>query len=227
MKVIREKPIVAIDGPAGSGKSTVAKQVARKMGFSLIDTGAIYRSVALTASRRQVSHDDDEALAEIVATLDLSFRFTGELNHVYLKGEDVSRAIRTPDMDLASSNVSARPVVRQGLLSLQRRLAGQGGAVLEGRDIGTVVFPDAEVKVFLTASVKERALRRYREQRDRGLKVDLKTIEEEVVLRDHQDSTRALAPLCRADDAVEIDTDDMTIDQVVASILDLIRSFRP
>src|SRR2546425_5050225 len=165
-------PIVAIDGPAGAGKSTVARQLARRLGFTIIDTGAIYRSVALAAQRAGVSWDDDPGLARLLdAGLGLTFR--GE--RVLLRGEDVTEAIRTPEISRGASVVSARPVVRQKLLQLQRDLgrAAPRGAVLEGRDIGTVVFPDADVKFFLTASDQARAQRRHAELAEKGLSVPL------------------------------------------------------
>ncbi|HET6344693.1 MAG TPA: (d)CMP kinase, partial [Myxococcota bacterium] len=143
---------VAIDGPAGAGKSTVAKEVARSLGYSLVDTGAIYRSVALLASRQGVAWDDDAGLEPIVKSLAIAFEFQDGVNRVFLAGEDVTDSIRTNDISKGAAAVSVRPLVRAGLLELQRRLAGEGGAVLEGRDIGTVVFPEAPIKFFLDAS---------------------------------------------------------------------------
>ncbi len=154
--------IVAIDGPAGAGKSSVAKILARLLGFALVDTGAIYRCVALAAQHRKIAFDDDERLGGLLDTLTISFKVEGEMNHVFLDGKDVSDAIRTPEISIAASQVSARPVVRAGLLELQRRLANEAklGAILEGRDIGTVVFPNAELKFFLHADPTVRARRR-------------------------------------------------------------------
>jgi cytidylate kinase len=217
------KPIVAIDGPAGAGKSTVSMRLARTLGFSLIDTGAIYRTVALAATRRKVSLDDDHRLGELVGTLRIEFRFDKDGNRTYLDGEDVSTAIRTPEISMAASSVSARKVVRDGLLGLQRRLGQVGGVVLEGRDIGTVVFPDAEVKIFLTASERERARRRNAELRQKGTDVGLEETIREVRERDRQDSTREHAPLCKAADATEIVTDGLSIEEVVAQIAEMVR----
>src|SRR3954471_11072939 len=180
-------PIVAIDGPAGAGKSTVARQLARRLGFSMIDTGAIYRSVALAAQRRGISWGDDEGLREMLA-VGLGLEFEGD--RVLLRGEDVSDAIRAPEISRGASVVSARPVVRTALLQLQRDLgrAASRGAVLEGRDIGTVVFPDAEVKFFLTASDEARAGRRHAGLIDRGLAVPLSEVLADQRRRDRDDS---------------------------------------
>lgn len=211
---------VAIDGPAGAGKSTVAKAVARKLGYALVDTGAIYRSVALLASRRGVSFDDDTTLDTIVRDLTIEFRMDGDLNRVRVCGEDVTDAIRTPEISQASSMVSARPGVRAGLLDLQRRLASVGGAVLEGRDIGTVVFPNAPVKFFLSATDEERARRRHREllARGGGNVPSFEQVLTEVHERDARDSSRAHAPLRPADDAVILDSTHLTPAEVVERI---------
>ncbi len=212
--------IVAIDGPAGAGKSTVSKILARRLSFSLVDTGAIYRCVALQARRRGVALDDDEKLRGVLEGLQIEFKVEGEDNHVFLQGEDVSREIRTSENSTAASQVSARPVVRDGLLELQRRLArsAKRGAVLEGRDIGTVVFPDAEVKIFLFADPKVRARRRYEEFFVKGLEKPLEAVQEEQDRRDKEDSEREVAPLKPADDAVKIDSSHLTLSEVVGQI---------
>jgi len=207
-------PIVAIDGPAGAGKSTVARQLAGRLGFSIIDTGAIYRAVALAARRAGIPWEDDEGLRKLLdAGLGLSF--DGE--RVLLRGEDVTEAIRMPEISRGSSVVSARPVVRQKLLQLQRDLgdAAARGAVLEGRDIGTVVFPDAQVKFFLTASDAARARRRHAELADRGLSVALDEVLSEQRRRDKDDTERAIAPLRAAPDAIVIDTTGLDLGEVV------------
>ncbi len=207
-------PIVAIDGPAGAGKSTVARQLASRLGFSMIDTGAIYRSVALAAERRGISWDDDEALRQMLAG-GLGLDFQGE--RVLLDGEDVSEAIRTPGISRGASVVSARAVVRKALLQLQRDLgrAATRGAVLEGRDIGTVVFPDAEVKFFLTASDEARAGRRHAELAERGLSVPIEEVLADQRRRDRDDSERAIAPLRAADDAIRVETTGLDLEEVV------------
>lgn len=207
-------PIVAIDGPAGAGKSTVARQLARRLGFSMIDTGAIYRSVALAARRKGVAWDDDEGLRKLLdGGLDLSFRD----DRVSLDGHDVTEAIRTPEITRGSSLVSARPVVREKLLSLQRELGNSAprGAVLEGRDIGTVVFPGAQVKFFLTASDEARAQRRWAELSEKGLAVNLDGVLADQRRRDKDDSERAIAPLKAAPDAIRVDTTGLDLDAVV------------
>ncbi len=218
--------IVAIDGPAGAGKSTVSAEVAQALGFQLIDTGAMYRCVGLCALRDEVALDDGDALAGVAARLEVTFRFEGGRNHVVLSGEDVSAAIRTEQVSDAASRVSSLPPVRKALLELQRNLGRQSDAVMEGRDIGTVVFPDAELKVFLTASIDERARRRASDYRDRGEDVDLAQIRDEISTRDARDRGRAVAPLKEADDAVRVDTTSMSQREVVAHIVELARSRR-
>ena len=207
-------PIVAIDGPAGAGKSTVARQLARRLGFSIIDTGAIYRSVALAARRAGIAWDDDEGLRRL---LDAGLGLTFEGDRVFLHGEDVTEAIRTPEISRGSSVVSARPIVRQKLLQLQRDLghAATKGAVLEGRDIGTIVFPDAQVKFFLTASDGARAQRRHAELSEKGLHVPLAEVLEDQKRRDKDDTERAIAPLRAAPDAISVDTTGLDLEEVV------------
>ena len=215
--------VIAIDGPAGAGKSTVSKTVARTLGYMLVDTGAIYRSVAWLAIGQRVALDNDAALSRIVSNLDIRFRWDGETNRVFVSGKDVSESIRTPEISMAASNVSARKVVRDGLLELQRKLAGSGGAVLEGRDIGTVVFPGAEVKIFLDASPEERARRRHRELSEKGPAPSFERVLEDVTKRDAQDAGRDLAPLKPAPDAIILDSTKLSIDQVVSAVIDAAR----
>lgn len=211
---------VALDGPAGAGKSTVAKAVARALNFRLLDTGAIYRCVALMAERQGLDWHNVTPLLPIVQHLPISFAFVGEVNHVFLADEDVTTLIRTESMSLGASIVSAHPPVRAGLLALQRRLASEGpGAVVEGRDIGTVVFPDAPVKFFLDASIDERARRRCAELQQRGDTVDFAQIREQVRVRDDQDRNRAVAPLRPAADAVVLDCTQLGVEDVVARIV--------
>jgi len=209
--------IVAIDGPAGAGKSTVSKLLARRLGLSFVDSGALYRTVALSARRQGIATDDDQALAALVGRIRIFFKATVDENRVYLDGEDVSAEIRTPEISLLASAVSARPVVRAGLLGLQRRLALEApvGAVLEGRDIGTVVFPDADLKFFLEASPDVRARRRYEELFQKGTESTLDAVLADQTQRDRNDASRAVAPLKPADDAVRVDSSGLPLSEVV------------
>jgi CMP/dCMP kinase len=209
---------IAIDGPAGAGKSTAAKRLARRLGYTLLDTGAIYRAVALSARERAIAWSDGPACAEIARGLDISFAFDGERNRVLVAGRDVSDAIREPAINEGASRVSALPEVRAALLEVQRRLAAGGGVVAEGRDIGTVVLPGAEVKIFLTASAQARARRRFEEDQRKGLPVEFERVLAEQIARDERDSTRQTAPLRQAEDAILIDSSDLPVDEVVDRI---------
>jgi len=210
--------VVTIDGPAGAGKSTVARRLARALGYRLLDTGAIYRAVALAAQRRGVSWSDGPALAPVAAALPIEFAFVGDVNRVSLDGEDISEAIRTQEISSGASQVSAHPEVRAALLELQRRLGAGGGVVVEGRDTGTVVFPAAEAKFFLTATDRERARRRTEELAAKGQEVDLDTVLAETRERDARDAGRDVAPMRPADDGVIVDSTGKTLEQVVAEI---------
>ncbi len=216
--------MVTIDGPAGAGKSTVAKRLARALGYRLLDTGAIYRAVALAARRADVAWTDGPALAGVAAALPIEFAFVGEVNHVHLGDEDVSAAIRTPEISSGASQVSAHPEVRTALLALQRRLAAGGGVVVEGRDTGTVVFPDAGAKFFLTASPAERARRRTAELTAAGRPADEAAVLAEIHERDGRDAGRAVAPMVPAEDAVHVDSTGKTLDQVVAELEAVVRA---
>jgi len=216
--------VVTIDGPAGAGKSTVAKQLARRLGYRLLDTGAIYRAVALLAHRNGVPWTDAAACAAVARDLDISYQFIGDKNHVFIAGEDVSAAIRTPEISQGASQVSAHPPVRAALLDIQRRVAEGGGLVVEGRDTGTVVFPGAEAKFFLTATVEERARRRIAELEATGVKVDHAQTLREIRERDERDASRDVAPMKPADDAVLIDSSTQTIEQVVENLAGLVEA---
>lgn len=213
--------LVAIDGPAGAGKSTVSREVARRLGFTMIDTGALYRAVALAALRGGIAHDDEAGLEALLRKIELRL----EEDRIFLDGEDVSREIRTPEISLGASRVSTVPAVRAGLLRLQRKLgrAAPRGAVLEGRDIGTVIFPDADAKIFLTASVEQRAMRRTEELRARGEEVDYEEVLADQIRRDRRDSERSLAPLRPAEDAIVVDSSGRTIEEVVEEIVKTVR----
>lgn len=217
--------IVSIDGPAGAGKSTVSKILARRLSFALVDTGAIYRCVALMARREGIAFDDDKRLEALLGRIQVTFQVVGEENHVFLGGEDVSAEIRTPENSMAASQVSSRPVVREGLLSLQRRLAleAPAGAILEGRDIGTVVFPDADIKFFLEASPEIRARRRYEELFQKGVDSTLDEVLSAQQKRDRDDAQREVAPLRPAADAIRLDSSSLPLSEVVQTMEKQIR----
>ena len=210
--------VVAIDGPAGAGKSTVAKLCARDLGYTYIDTGAMYRAVGLLARRGGTELGDGPALERLVAGLSCEFPWQDDELHTVVNGEDVSRAIRTPQGAMDASTVSRVPEVRTALVALQRSLGARGGVVMEGRDIGTVVFPDAELKIFLTASAQVRGTRRLQQMRERGQEGDLEEIISEIERRDLQDSTREHSPLRPADDAVLVDSSELGVDGVLSCI---------
>jgi cytidylate kinase len=206
--------LITIDGPAGAGKTTVSRLLAGRLGYRYIDTGALYRGVAVAARRRTVDPQDDAALGRLLEGIDLNFLPGEGGQRLTVGGEDITEDIRTPEISMLASAVSARPVVRAYLLKVQRELGRQKGAVFEGRDMGTVVFPEAEVKFFLSASESTRALRRFAEiQAKTG--ASLEEVERDMRRRDEQDSTRALAPLAPAPDAIRIDSTGLGIDQVV------------
>ena len=208
-------PVIAIDGPAGAGKSSASRALARRLGFFLLDTGALYRALALLALEEGIAWDDEGRLAERAASMDISFSEDADEPRVLLAGRDVSGAIRTPEISDGASRVSALPAVRTALLALQQSIARRGRCVVEGRDIGTVVLPWAPLKFFVTASVEERARRRHRELLARGQVVELAEVEAEIRERDRRDETRATAPLRRADDALLVDTSASTLDEVI------------
>jgi cytidylate kinase len=211
--------IITIDGPAGSGKSTVSRLVAEKLNFLYLDTGAMYRAVALQARRMGIDLSDGKELWRLCEHLDLNFKTDGDHTRLYMGEEDISSAIRTPEMDMLSSRVSAIGEVRTAMTELQRKIGKRGGLVAEGRDMGTVVFPDADHKFFLTASPEIRAERRYRERVDRGESVSKTEVEMELRKRDNQDKTRSIAPLVPAEDAKIIDSTRLNPEQIVEEIL--------
>lgn len=212
----RQKLIVAIDGPSGAGKSSVTKALADRLGYLHIDTGAMFRVVALFAYRRGINPADTAALAAMCAGITIHFTAVDGVSRTLANGEDVSAAIRKPEISLLTSEVAAVPAVRNHLLEQQRRMGEHGGVVLEGRDIGTVVFPDADVKFYLTASVEERGRRRCAELLAKGVSVTLEQTIADVIQRDNQDMNRHYAPLRRAADAIEIDSTDRSFEEVLA-----------
>lgn len=211
------KKIIAVDGPAGAGKSTVSKIVARKLAYTYIDTGAMYRAVGLKVLIRGGNFDED-SIINAARDVDIKLDATGK---IFLDGDDVTTKIRTPEVSRAASDVAKIGFVRTKLTELQREMAAQGSVVMDGRDIGTQVLPNADLKIFLTASVDERARRRFDELKAKGLAADFDTIRDEIILRDKQDSQREIAPLAKAEDAILLDTTHLTIDEVVAKILEL------
>jgi cytidylate kinase len=214
--------VIAIDGPVGAGKSTVAKLVARKLGYLYVDTGAMYRAVALKALRLGMDINDPIVMAMLAEATDIQLQQQGDGSvRVLLDGEDVTEAIRTPEVSEASSIVSAHEGVRKVLAERQKAMAKLGGVVMEGRDIQTVIAPDAEVKIFLTASLEERAKRRWLELQQKGISVSYEEVLQEVKERDERDKNRTIAPLRKAPDAVEIDTTGMTPEEVAEKIVKL------
>ncbi|HEX2952439.1 MAG TPA: (d)CMP kinase [Bacillota bacterium] len=214
---------IAIDGPAGSGKSTVAKKVAEALNYVYVDTGAMYRAVTLAALRKGISMDNREALTKVAEHIHLEFRPVdgGQGYYLYSDGEDVHEEIRSLQVTDNVSFVAAVPEVRHSMVQFQKALTSEGAVVMEGRDIGTVVMPDAELKVFLTASVDERTHRRWLELQAKGVKVEESELKESIIRRDAIDSGREIDPLRPADDSIQLDTTGLTIDQVVAAIVDL------
>lgn len=219
---LSKKLIVAIDGPSGAGKSTISKALAKRTGYINIDTGAMYRSVALLVGRQQISLSDEQALQKLCRDISIEFIREAEQERVVVDGEDVSQQIRTPEVSLLTAKVAACSVVRTAMVELQRQMGEAGGVVLEGRDIGTVVFPHAQVKFFLSASAEERGRRRFEELRAKGVAVDLQQTIAEVEARDAADSAREHAPLKRAEDAIDIDSTRLSIDEVLEMMLRVI-----
>jgi cytidylate kinase len=224
---LTKRLIIAIDGPVGSGKSTLARRVAELMGYVYIDTGAMYRSIALKVLRRGVSLDAAEDLAALASDTRIDLRSQGGAQQVFLDGEDVTLAIRTPEVAQGASKVAVVPGVRKVLVAEQRRAGEQGGVVMEGRDIGSVVFPDAHLKIFLTASPEIRAGRRWREHEQKGDAIDLARTLEEIHERDRRDSERSSSPLVRAKDAVVVDSTAMEPEEVARLVVMLAREQTP
>ena len=212
---------IAIDGPAGAGKSTIAKKIAKELGYIYVDTGAMYRAMALYLIRENIKPEQTEKIDQKCEQADITIRYENGEQVVYLNGENVNGLIRTEEVGNMASASSPNPNVRRKLVELQQRLAADTNVVMDGRDIGTCVLPDAQVKVYLTADSRVRAERRYKELTEKGVACDLDVIEKDIVERDHQDMTREISPLTQAEDAVLVDSSCMTIDEVVDKIIGL------
>ena len=224
---MKRKLIITIDGPSGAGKSTVSQLLAEKLKYQYIDTGALYRVVALKVKQENLDPEDEDGLSLLCNRLDVCFgKKNGKLGF-FLEGKDVSEEIRTPEMSLLASGVSAKKVVRDALLKIQRKLGDGGGIVVEGRDMGTVVFPEAEVKFFLNASLNIRGERRFKQYRDKGKVFDLDKIIREIEKRDSDDTRRAPSPLKPADDAIEVDSTKMNLEEVVEAMLKIVQQRLP
>lgn len=215
---------VAIDGPSGAGKSTLAKRLAKELGYLYVDTGAMYRSIGLYALRQGVDPKDEAAVTALLPQIQIELRYVDGAQRVLLCGEDVSEAIRAENVGMATSAVSAHPPVRAFLLELQRGMARTHDILMDGRDIGTVILPNASVKIFLTASAEARATRRFRELQEKGVDTDFETVLEDIRRRDYQDSHRATAPLQQAEDAVLVDTSEMDLEESFQALKSLILS---
>ena len=206
---------IAIDGPGAAGKSTISKLLAKKFGYAYLDTGAMYRCCGYEAYVKNIDTENEKELAKMMDSIQIDF---DSENHVYLDGKDVSEAIRTNENGMRASLISQKAIVRSKLVDLQRKIASGKGYILDGRDIGTVVLPDAELKIYLVASVESRAQRRYKEIIGKGLEADFDEISKDLIQRDYQDMNREVSPLRKAEDAIEVDTSDMSIEEVVNCI---------
>ena len=214
MKVIN----VAVDGPAGSGKSSVSKRVALDLGYIYVDTGAMYRAVALKLLNENVKENDEEKIKEVLANTDIDIKYIDSVQHVFSDKTDVTGKIRTNEVSKAASDFSKIKAVREKLFNLQKELAKKNNCIMDGRDIGTNILPNADVKIFLTASAEKRAERRYLELKEKGECVDIKTLEKEILIRDKNDTEREISPLKKADDAVLLDTSDLSFDEVCETV---------
>ena len=215
---------IAIDGPAGAGKSTISKFVASEMGFLYIDTGAMYRAIGYKVLKNNISLDEKEKIDELAKNSEIEIKITDQGQGIFLDGKDVTDKIRTPEVSMAASTVSAIGGVRKTLVQLQRKIAGSNNVIMDGRDIGTVVLPDAEIKIFLTATAEDRAMRRYLELKEKGLDVNYQEVLDDMQKRDYQDMNRAESPLRAAEDATVIDTSGQTLGESVQLIVDFIKS---
>ena len=217
------KIVIAIDGPAASGKSTTAREVARRLRYIYIDSGAMYRAVTLQALRENIAVSDVEKITELAKKLDLKLKSHDSKTIIFMNGENVSEKIRTPEIDQNISPVAANPGVRAIMVKKQQAMGKSGGIVMDGRDIGTVVFPEADLKIFMIASTRERATRRKKELEQKGVEINLEEVERDIEYRDQQDINRNHGPLRKSQDAIELDTTRLTVDQQIEKILELAR----
>ena len=215
---------VAIDGPAGAGKSSIARAAAKELGFIYVDTGALYRAVGVYGLRNGIDNKNAEAVAGMLPHISVELKFRDGVQHVYLNDEDVSEEIRTPPASMAASDVSAVPAVRQFLFDLQRDIAAKNDCIMDGRDIGTVVLPNAQVKIFLTASPEARAMRRYKELQEKGAKDTYEDVLADLLQRDYNDSHRAVAPLKPAEDSITVDNSGLSLEDSIEQVLSVIRA---
>ena len=213
---------VAIDGPAGAGKSTVARAAAQKLGYIYVDTGALYRAVGVYCLRKGIETTDAEGVGAILSEITVELKFIDGVQHVFLNGDDVSTEIRLPEASMAASNVSAIPSVRAFLFDLQRNIAAKNNCIMDGRDIGTVVLPNAQVKIFLTADDTERAMRRYKELQEKGSTVTYQEVLDDLRVRDYNDSHREIAPLKPAEDSVIVNTTNYTLEESINKIVETV-----
>ena len=212
---------IAIDGPAGAGKSTIAKQLAKKLGYLYVDTGAMYRAISLYLIRKNIAADDVDGIKSVLDDINIKLEYDNGTQVVMLNGENVNGLIRTEEVGAMTSASSKNACVREKLVELQRAIAAEKNVIMDGRDIGTCVLPNANLKIYLTASSKTRAERRWKEYQEKGIECDINKIEEDIIARDNQDMTREVSPLKQADDAVLVDSSDMTIDEVIDNIYNL------
>ncbi len=214
---------IALDGPGGAGKSTVAKAVAKELGIVYVDTGALYRTIGYYVRKKDIDPHDRDAVTAILGEINIEVRYEDDKQKVYLNGEDLGDKIRTPEMSMYASAVSAIPSVRAFLLETQKDIARKNSVIMDGRDIGTVILPDAEVKIFMTASAECRAMRRYRELLARGVQASYEAVLSEMNERDHNDATREIAPTAQAEDAVLLDTSELNFDQSVEAVIRIVK----
>lgn len=221
---LKDKHInIAIDGPAGAGKSTLSRMLAKKLGFIYVDTGALYRAIGLFCLKKGIPASDADKVCPVLNEIDLKIKFENMEQQVVLNGKNVSPLIRTPEVSMAASAVSAIPGVREFLLNLQKDMAAKNNVVMDGRDIGTVILPKAEVKIFLTASAEERANRRYKEMIDKGEKADYNDVLDKIIKRDKADSEREIAPLKQAEDATLLDTTNMDLNEALKALIGCVK----